>query len=330
MLPGPSAFAITRAYLLVYLLGMLVWVPFVFLLLASDNENRTPTFWWLFGGLFVLLGVGFVVGLIGRLRRLTERRAGYTTVLNSPLDRDLLDRHTGAVLWKAGDPAPRQPGILGIIRGDQGGAGKPRRAGEAAFPAPSPLSRVLWLLPYAAAIVVVVISVSVAKTQAQPVTFVMVYLGFVALAALLIGLVVLVTTLTLGRRIRIIAGLRPAAMIFISMRSRGLSAAVAELGTTTSASGRFPVVATDSALEFWGSTDTVPWMSIPWSDIVSVDPGSAAFGRSTFRAVTIGVQHGDRKVVLTLPLYGRQGTFNAPVPWANQIFDELQFHLAAR
>lgn len=330
LLPGASAFGITRAYFFVYLLGVLLWAPFAILLLVSDNDSRPPAIGWLFGAVFGVLGVGIVVGIVGRLRNLKERGAGYTTLLNNPLDRDLLDRHTGQVLWRAGDPAPRTPGILGIIRGDQGGSNKARGAGESAFPAPSPVSKILPFLPFAGSIVVVIVGLSIARTKTPPVEFVLIYLGFGAFGALVLGIVVLVTRLTLGRRTRAIAALRPDAMIFTSTRTRNFANAAKELGSSTSTSGRFPVVATDAGLEFWGSTGSDPWMSVSWNDIVSVDPGSVAYGRTTFRAITLAVEHGDRKVPVTLALYGRQGSFNAPAPWANQIFDEIQFHVMKR
>jgi hypothetical protein len=327
LLPGISAFGLTRLFLLIYLLGLVAWAPFVYLLLVSGGENGTPTVGSFVGIAFVVIGASLVTRFIGGLRNLRERQAGYTTLLNNPLDRDLLDRHTGVVLWRAGDPAPRRPGLMGIIRGDQGGPAPTRGVADSAFPAPTVISRIVPFLPFAASIAALAVGVSIARVKISPVGVVLFYLGAGAFAALVLGVVVLVTRLTLGRRIQAIAALRPNAMIFTSTRSRALATAANELGIRTSASGRFPIVAAESAIEFWGSNRSFPWMSLPWSEIVSVQPGSAPVGQNTFRAVTLVVERDARKVSITLALYGRQGTFNAPVAWANQIFDEIRFHV---
>ncbi len=324
LLAGLSAFTWTRIYLAAYFFGLILWIPVLILAVLGGFTSSTS-------GLVLLVIpialVPMVFGLIARWRTSKESAAGYTTILRSGGTLDLLDSRSGAVIWRVGDPPVRSVGLFGTLRGEQAAAARSASSAEAAFPPKKASSWLLQLLPFLAVIVGVIVVVASTHGRANALTIVPIYLATAAFAGLIFLIVYLQTRLTLGRRIRALSALRPESMIFTSTVTRSLPETLAALGIAGSRSGRFPVVVTESGIEFWASDGDAPWLSVPWTDVRRVDPDTAPVGNNSFRAVTFSLEHEGRPLSLTLPVYGRQAVFTASPTWANQVFDELQFHI---
>lgn len=326
LLPGVSAFTWSRISLIAYLVGLIVWIP-LFLALALNGFRNSSA-----GVLAVILPLILlptIVGLISRLRQSSEKAAGYATILTSGSQLDLLDVHSGTVLWRAGEPPLRAVGLVRTFRGEQASASLNTSESEPAFPRKA-TNAVFRLLGFFAGLIFVVVVFSVTHRTANIGAFALTYLACAAFGGLILLLVFALTRLTIGRRIRVLSALRPNAMIFTSVGTGPLTTALAALGIVRGRNGRFPVVVTDSAMEFWDATGDAPWGSIPWGGVTRVDPDSAAIGNNVFRAVALTLDHSGTPITATLPIYGRQGIFTASSSWANQVFDEIRFHLAKR
>jgi len=327
LLPGVSAFTWARISLIGYLVSLIVWIPLI-IFLGVGGFPRSST-----GLIAVIIPLGLVptiAALITRARQNTESAAGYATVLSSGNQLDLLDAHSGAVIWRVGDPPLRPAGLLGTLRGVQESPARERNDAEPAFPAKKASSRAFQILGSVGGLALVFIVFSATHRQVNMGSLARGYLIFAAFAGLVLLIVLLQTRLTIGRRIPAVSALRPEAMIFTSRTTRELSKDLVPLGISRGQSGRFVVVVTDSGMEFWGTSGDAPWLSIPWTEVTRVDPDSTAIGNNSFRAVSLVVQRVDEAASVTLPIYGRQGIFTASPSWANQVFDEIQFHVAKR
>jgi hypothetical protein len=147
----------------------------------------------------------------------------------------------------------------------------------------------------------------------------------------LIVIIMVALVFSMSRRVRRITVLRPGTLIFTSAKTADLTQGVSKLGGPDYlGSGRIPIVVTDEALELWDGDGDTPLLAVSWSEIVDLQPGVTAVNRNSFKAVNITVVRDDARVLLPLAIYGRRGIQSASAQWANQVFDELQFHLAKR
>jgi len=324
VLRGVSAFTWIRISLIASIAGMVIWSP-IFLFQASQGFPRSSAGW--IAVILPLIVFPTVAGVIGRVRQSTEKAAGYATILSPGSQLDLLDPHDGAVVWRVGDPPLRAVGLSGTLRGEQASPAVDSPPGGPAFPRKKVSNWVVQIVSFVFAFGVVIVVLSTTHSKPSVWGIVPIYLAFAAFGGLVLLLVFVQTRLTIGRRIRALSALRPDAMIFTSRPTGSLSQTLATLGVARAGSARFPVVVTDSAMEFWGSTGDAPWASIPWTGVTRVDPDSAPIGNNLFPAISLTLDHSGTPVTATLPIYSRQGIFSASPNWANQVFGEIRFHL---
>jgi len=326
MLSGVSAFTWARVYSICYPVG------FVLLLLGAVDLGLAHSFFppaLLYFPAVLIISIA-VVGVIGFfLRRRSELEAGYTTLYASA-NVDQLDHRTGQLIRHAGEPMLSAPGLFRRRDDHAIPIPAPPDAAAPAFPPRSLGSRVVStggsILIFAIVITAAALRGASHGAGLQGALTTLAWtIGLLLVVALAVFIGVRVTV---ARRVRRVSTLRPGVMIFTSTKTSDLIQGAVKLGVQLGPTGRFQVATTDADLELWDSDRDAPSLSVPWTEIVGLEPGKTWVGRTVFKSVDISVARDGQKVLLPFPIYGQQAFLAASSAWANQIFDEIQFHLA--
>jgi hypothetical protein len=328
MLSGIPAFTWARVCSIAYPIGLGLMVLGL-LDMGVARSALPPAVMYVPAGIaLATAGIGFIGFL---LRRRSEFEAGYTTLYTSP-NVDQLDHRTGLVIRQAGSPLLVAPSLF--RRRSVGAATLPpaRDQTSAAFPPRSVGNRVV-----STGVSILVAVIVIAGVAARGASHGGGLLGALTTLAWAFGIMAVIAAAvfigvrtTVSRRVRQVASRRPGAMIFTSTKTADLVQGAVKLGAQIGGTGRFQVVTTDADLELWDGEAETPALSIPWSEVAGLEPGVATVGRTPFKSLDLSVVRDGQKVLLSLPIYGQQAFLPASSAWANQIFDELQFHLVTR
>jgi hypothetical protein len=332
LLPGTSAASLNRVALVALVGGGAVaLVSFGAMVISDSIGSPLPS------GFFAVPLVAVGVSLVGRVlgfaagrRADREAEAGYTTIAGRP-NLPHRDPRTGAVL--PAEPLPNPATVqLNAVSVEASVLGGPPVSSATSH---SPVARFRRRIPLVVTLLGALLFLGIAIGLPLMVgegslsdlgSGLPIVLRIGTPIALMLALFLIYHGVSAASEARKISTMLRNAVVFCSTATVDGGDALILLGATgTPPRNRFTVAMRPDGLELLRMGEVDSFAKVPWSAVVSVEPGTAYIrGGTGARAIIVGVRVGDSVHTLPLPVLDPRMPWMLPIGAANRRLDQMR------